>query len=118
MEDLYPSSDYKLISRVWVVMQNHVGFLARIGRRRLVNIVMHRWSESNDRKIRDALSELPVIWDRGYFIPANEKEAEGYVAAMRSRQASIGRRLKVLDNHFVGQKLREEATVQLELGME
>ncbi len=89
-----------LVAQVWAVMQDYKGYEHRIDRTRLTCIVLNWATDNNDRKVRDALAELPVIWQDGYFIPANQAEADAYIASMRSRQASIGQRLRVLDDYL------------------
>jgi hypothetical protein len=96
----YPQTDTELTQRIWQVMQWHKGYLQRIDRALLTQRIFGNVTESNDRKIRDALSELPVVWDDGYFVPINKAEAEGYIAGMKSRQASIGKRLRVLEEYL------------------
>ena len=96
----YPQADDPLIEKVWQVMQFHTGKMHRLQRSELTKRIYGKVTKSYDRKIRDALSELPVIWDDGYFVPINEREAEGYISAMRSRQAAIGQRLRILDEYL------------------
>ena len=61
---------------------------------------VRRLMKTSDRQVRDAIAELPVVWDDGYFIPTSYNEASGYIASMRSRQAAIGQRLRVLDDYL------------------
>jgi len=96
----YPQADETLIGQLWEIMQRHNGFDRRIHRDTLTFAVYRKVSKSYDRKIRDALAELPVVWDDGYFIPESFDEAAGYIASMRSRQAAIGQRLRVLDEYL------------------
>lgn len=102
-----------MVYRVWDVMQAHKGFDRRLDRNRLTFKLFGKVNDNLDRKIRDAIAELPVVWDDGYFIPTNYDEASGYIAGMRSRQAAIGQRLRVLDDYLRAQ--REPVTKQLEL---
>lgn len=106
----FHQADEALIDRVRVLMQFHKGYLHRIDRDLLTQRIYGKVNKSLDRKIRDALSELPVVWDDGYFIPTSAKEAEGYIAGMRSRQAAIGKRLRILDEYLT--KEREPVKVQ------
>ena len=111
-------SDDKLKSEIWRVMQRHKGYDRRIARETLTFAVCRKVSKSYDRQVRDALSELPIVWDDGYYIPATREEAEGYIASMKSRQAAIGQRLRVLDQYLrtISEPVRVE---QLEwLGVE
>ena len=99
MQD-YPKTDDTLTERVRSIMRLHQGYLHRIDRDELTRRVFGTVTDTYDRKIRDALAELPVIWQDGYFIPLSEREAEQYRATMESRIASIRQRLAVLDEHF------------------
>lgn len=94
------TKDDELVDKVWEIMQHHNGFDKRIGRDHLTASALGWVSPNNDRKVRDALAELPVIWQDGYFIPATQDEADAYIASMHSRQAAIGQRLKVLDDYL------------------
>ena len=109
----YPQADDPLVEQVWEIMQRHKSYDKRIHRDTLTFAVYRKVSKSYDRKIRDALAELPVVWDDGYFVPTSYDEASGYIASMRSRQAAIGQRLRVLDDYLRAQ--REPVTKQLEL---
>ena len=100
----YPQADDPLVAEVWQVMRWHIGFVHRIDRALLSVRVFGKYSDNNDRKIRDALTELPVVWDDGYFVPINEREAQGYIASMRSRQAAIGKRLRILDDYLTQER--------------
>ena len=106
----YPQADDPLVDQVWQLMQWHKGKMHRIQRSEVTKRIYGKVTKSLDRKIRDALAELPVIWDDGYFVPINEHEAEGYISAMRSRQAAIGQRLRVLDAYLT----REREPVKVE----
>jgi hypothetical protein len=97
----YPQADDPTIERTWAIMQRrHKGYDNRIDRERLTLAVYGRVSKSYDRKIRDALAELPVVWDDGYFIPTSRAEAEGYIAGMRSRQKAISERIRIIEDHL------------------
>ena len=96
----YPQADYDLIQRTWDIMQRHKGRDRRISRELLIVSVFGTISETYDRQLRDALAQLPVIWENGYFIPESHREAESYRASMQSRQAAIGQRLQVLDEYL------------------
>jgi hypothetical protein len=109
----YPQADSALVRHLWIIIKCYQGYENRINRDNLTFIVFGKNSPSLDRKIRDALAELPVVWDDGYFVPTSYDEAEGYIASMRSRQAAIGQRLRVLDDYLRAQ--REPVTKQLEL---
>lgn len=100
MSDIYPQADSDLVRRVWQVMQQHKGYDRRIDRDSLTLAATKSLTKNNDRKARDALAELPVIWQDGYFIPKNQREAAPYRAAMQSRQAAIGQRLRELDDYL------------------
>ena len=106
----YPQADDPLVAEVWQVMRWRIGFVYRIDRALLSVRVFGKYSDNNDRKIRDALTELPVVWDDGYFVPRNEAEAQGYIASMKSRQAAIGKRLRILDEFLTRE--REPVKVQ------
>lgn len=94
----YPQTSDQLTERVWQIMQRHKGYDRRIDRDTLTFAVYRKVSKSYDRKVRDALAELPVVWDGGYFIPVTDDEAKSYREQMKSRQAAIGKRLRVLDD--------------------
>ena len=114
---MYPQADDPLVEQVWQVMSWHVGYVHRIDRGELTKIVFGKVTKTYDRKVRDALSELPVVWNDGYFVPVNEREAEGYIAQMKSRQAAIGQRLRILQEYLTRQ--REPVQVEqmkLEIG--
>ena len=96
----YPQADSALVEQVWELIRWHTGYDSRIDRKDLTFDVFGQYTESLDRKVRDALAELPVVWDDGYFVPTSYEEAEGYIAGMRSRQAAIGQRLRVLDDYL------------------
>ena len=96
----YPQADYDLVQRTWDIMQRHIGREKRINRELLIVAVFGAINENYDRQLRDALAKLPVIWEDGYFIPKNNREAAGYRISMKSRQAAIGQRLKVLDDYL------------------
>ena len=100
----YPQTNAELTERIWRLMQWHEGRERRIDRADLTRRIYGRVTTSLDRKVRDALAELPVVWDGGYFIPKTDEEAEQYRAAMRSRQAAIGKRLRVLDDWLTQQR--------------
>jgi hypothetical protein len=106
---MYPQADDPLIEQVWQIMQKHKGYDRRIDRDTLTFAVYHKVSKSYDRKVRDALAELPVVWKDGYFVPETAAEAEQYRASMRSRQAAIGKRLRILDEWLTGQREPERA---------
>ena len=96
----YPQTDSELTERIWRLMQWHTGKERRIQRGDLTRRIYGRVTTSLDRKVRDALAELPIVWDGGYFIPETKQEAEDYIASMRSRQASIGQRLRIVENYL------------------
>ena len=100
---MYPQTNDDLTDQVWAVMQYHRGYMHRIDRERLTSMVLGKVTDSNDRKVRDALSELPVVWNDGYFVPTSQREAEEYRAAMQSRIKSISKRLRVLDDYLRSQ---------------
>jgi hypothetical protein len=93
-----------LVQQVWSVMQAHRGFERRVDRGRLTYHVFGEVNDNLDRKVRDAIAELPIVWSDGYFIPQTWDEAADYIAGMRSRQAAIGQRLRVLDDYLRAQR--------------
>ena len=105
-------ADENLKRTIWRLMQAHTGYAQRIDREVLVYRVK-RLMKTSDRQVRDAIAELPIVWSDGYFIPQTWDEAADYIASMRSRQAAIGQRLRVLDDYLRAQ--REPVTKQLEL---
>lgn len=111
---MYPQTDNALTDKIWHVMQRHKGKDRRIDRDRLTYLVFGTVSDNKDRKVRDALSELPVVWNDGYYIPQTEREAQDYIASMRSRQASIGQRLRIVEDYLKAEREPERVT-QLEL---
>jgi len=113
----YPQADDRLTERVWRIMQRYKGHDNRLARETLVIAVCGKWSDSYDRKVRDAIAELPIIWDDGYFIPRTFQEANKYQASMISRIASINKRLRILDTWLKEnqQELRYEQAKLLEV---
>ena len=106
----YPQATQDTVDLVWAVMQRHIGRDRRIQRETLTFAVFRKVSQSYDRKLRDALSQLPVVWDNGYFIPTSKEEAKGYIAANRSRIRNLGKK-----NWIVERYLRQQAEpVQVE----
>ena len=106
----YPQATDETVDLVWEVMQRHIGRGKRIQRETLTIAVFRKVSQSYDRKLRDALSQLPVVWDNGYFIPTSKEEAKGYIAANRSRIRNLGKK-----NWIVERYLRQQAEpVQVE----
>lgn len=101
---MHPTTDSALTEKIWRVMQSHKGYERRIDRDRLTYLVFGKVTDNKDRKVRDALSQLPVVHDDGYFVPTSEREAEPYISAMRSRQAAIGQRLRLLDDYLREQR--------------
>jgi hypothetical protein len=83
---------------VWKIMQSHVGIDNRILRPNLVVHACGRWSETNDRKVRDVIADLPIIstskGDGGYWLPASDKEINDYESEMLSRVASIRQKVQ------------------------
>lgn len=112
--NLYPQSDDTLVRKVWQIMQQHKGYDRRIARETLTFAATKSLTKNTDRKVRDALAELPVIWQDGYFIPVTQEEADAYIASMRSRQAAIGQRLRVLDD-YLRRRQQPERVEQMKL---
>lgn len=96
----HPRADYDLIQRTWDIMQRHIGREKRISRESLVIAVFGAINEIYDRQLQDALAKLPVIWEDGYFIAANKREAAGYRILMQAKKAAISQQLKVLDDYL------------------
>jgi hypothetical protein len=92
-------------------MLYHVGYLHRIDRDDLTRRIFGEVTDNYDRKIRDALSDLPVVWDQGYFVPTSHDEAEGYRNQMTSRIRAIRDRLDIVDGYLRAQ--REAYRVQV-----
>jgi len=111
----YPQADDPTIRRLWMIMQRHRGYDNRISREALTFAMFTKVSKSYDRKVRDAIAELPIIWDDGYFIPRTFQEANKYQASMISRITSISKRLRILDTWLKEnqQELRYEQRVLL-----
>lgn len=106
----YPQANDEMVALVWAVMQRHIGRDRRIERETLTFAVFRKVSQSYDRKLRDALSQLPIVWDDGYFIPTSKEEAEGYIASNLSRIRNLGRK-----NWIIERYLRQQAEpVQVE----
>jgi len=115
----YPQSDSDLIDRVKGIMQYHKGYLQRIDRDELTRRIFGKVTDSLDRKVRDALSEIstvdmPIVWQDGYFVPLREQEAQQYRAGLQSRRAVLRQREQVLDDWFRRRREREPVK-QLEL---
>lgn len=106
-----------LVAQVWEIMQRHCGFAHRIDRNVLTFAVFKEVNANYDRKVRDALAELPVVWQDGYFIPKTREEAEVYIYSMLSRQVRILQRLRLLDDflkpHTSARQLRLDEVVIL-----
>ena len=115
--------DDALKSRVLKIMQSHQGFENRIDRSRLVLHACGNYTQSNDRKVRDVMSDiatndLPIVSvDGGYFIPLTEREAEEYRNGLRSRRAVLRQRENVMDDYFRNRRepLRAEQPALLEV---
>ena len=106
----YPQANDELKEQVRRVMQYHVGYLHRIDRDDLTARIFGEVTDNYDRKIRDALSDLPVVHDGGYFVPLNHREADGYIAGMKSRMAAIAQKIRIIQDHL----RREAEPVQVE----
>ena len=98
--NIYPESDDALVRKVWQIMQQHKGHAHRIERDRLIVHVFGRVTKTYDRQLRDALSELPVVWDNGYFVPVDRDEAKGYIESMRSRIGAIAGKVRIIEDHL------------------
>ena len=99
----YPQADNALIERLqWIMERHYTGYQNRVDRDTLTTHVMGSTNDSNDRKVRDAIAELPIVWDDGYFLPVSRAEARAFQATMTSRMASISKRLRVLDDYLRG----------------
>jgi hypothetical protein len=109
----YPKSNSDLDKRVEHTMRMyHFGYRNRIARDSLAVEIYGREcleyddngretvNANYDRKLRDALSELPVIWQDGYFIPATRREAEGYLGRERKKAVSILQRVRSVEHHL------------------
>jgi len=105
----YPKSNHDLDKRVEYTMRMyHFGYRNRIARDDLAVKIYGREcldkqgnvKDSYDRKLRDALSGLPVIWQDGYFIPATRREAEGYLGRERKKAVSILQRVRSVEAHL------------------
>jgi hypothetical protein len=105
----YPKADADLRSRVWRLMQRHEGYERRISRDKLCY-----WMGASDRAVRDALAQLPVVWDGGYFVPKTKDEAAEYLAKMHSRQARIGEKIRLVED-WLRERREPEKVEQLEL---
>ena len=109
----YPKSNLDLDRRVEYTMRMyHFGYRNRIARDALA-VEVYGWrcleyddnghetiNANYDRRLRDALSELPVIWQDGYFIPATRREAEGYLGRERKKAVSILQRVRSVEAHL------------------
>jgi hypothetical protein len=100
----YPTADDDLTREVWRAMMNHKGRDRRIDREELTYLIFGKVTKSKDRKVRDALSNLPVVWDQGYFVPTSHDEAEGYRNQMTSRIRAIRDRLEIVDGYLRTQR--------------
>lgn len=98
-ESVNIKSDEYLKRKVWQIMQLHVGIDNRINRKSLVEQACGMWTSANDRKVRDALSELPVISTStgggGYWLPASESEINAWESEMLSRTQEIFKRISL-----------------------
>ena len=98
-------------------MQRHIGVDRRIQRETLTFAVFRKVSQSYDRKLRDALSQIPVVWDDGYFIPASMEEAKGYLASNRSRIVNLGKK-NWIDERYLRQQAEPIKVEQMELELD
>jgi hypothetical protein len=95
----YQASD-ELTEQVKRIMKHHRGKHNKILRVDLVTAVFGEYSDTLDRKVRDAIStieEPPIIStaknDGGYWIPANDQEVDDFADEMLSRNNHIYRRV-------------------------
>jgi len=86
----YPQADYDLVQRTWDIMQRHIGREKRINRELLIVAVFGVINQTYDRQLRDALAKLPVIWEDGYFIPKNHREAAGFESRCNQGRQRLG----------------------------
>lgn len=100
-----------LKERVLKIMQSHVGIENRIERRSLVEQACGFWTRTNDRKVRDVLSGLPVISTStaggGYWLPADEDEINRWEDEMLSRTREIYKRIKLARDYLKANKQKE-----------
>ena len=120
----YPQADDELTARVWDIMRTwHRGPDHRVDRStlawaifgRVVYTDSYNIRPSYDRRMRDALSRLPVVHDDGYFVPETFEEAEAYMNRERSRIRSLAKRQRMLNDWL--RHRREPEIRQLELEM-
>jgi hypothetical protein len=94
----YPQADDEFVRRVERYMNmHHKGYENRVSRH-MLNFVLR----TNDRKIRDALSQIPGVCqqDKGYFIPTSREEALPYMNTLRSYIKSFRERLVALEGYL------------------
>jgi hypothetical protein len=110
--------DDLLKQRVWKIMQSHVGYENKIGRHNLVLHACGNYTRTNYRKVRDALSELPVISTStgggGYWLPASDDEINRWEDEMLSRTKQIYKRI-FLARTWLKQNRQPERAVQPQL---
>ena len=94
----YPQADDEFVRRVERYMKTRcVGYENRENRHMLNFIV-----QVSDRKLRDALSQIPGVCqqDKGYFIPTSREEALPYMNTLRSYIKSFRERLVALEGYL------------------
>lgn len=124
----YPQADDELTAHVWNIMSTwHRGVGNKIDRSALTWKIfgyaattrsangVRSVLPSYDRRMRDALSRLPVVHDDGYFVPETFEEAESYMNRERSRIRSLAKRQRMLNDWL--KHRREPEIRQLELEM-
>ena len=94
----YPKADDEFVRRVERYMKTRcVGYEMRASRNFLAYFF-----DTSDRKIRDALSQIPGVCqqDKGYFIPVSREEALPYMNTLRSYIKSFRERLVALEGYL------------------
>ena len=105
------TGDEVLKRRVQKIMESHVGIENRVTRRSLVEQACGFWTRTNDRKVRDVVSELPVISTStgggGYWMPADDDEINRWEDEMLSRTHEIYKRIKLAREWLKAHKQKE-----------
>ena len=94
----YPKSNLDLDRRVRIMDIMREGHSSEV--ERLLDVMDDIYAQLVTMDFPDALSELPVIWQDGYFVPATRREAEGYLGRERKKAVSILQRVRSVEAHL------------------
>lgn len=86
----YPKSDTSLQDKIANILRDHVGRDNRISRDCLVHLATGEINPTNDRKVRDAIANMPMVLSTlreggGYWWGRDIQEANAYANEQWSR---------------------------------